>query len=157
MPAMADVSSGAAYSYRDDPLVPAFADDRPIIIFDGHCVLCSRFARFVLRHDQRAVFRLMAAQSPLGQALYRHYRLDPVNFETNVLLDGGRAWFKSAGSIRMFVKLGMPWALVGVLRAVPRPLLDRLYEVVARNRLRWFGASAVCFVPDAALRDRFLE
>jgi predicted DCC family thiol-disulfide oxidoreductase YuxK len=144
------------YSYRSDPSVPAFEDDRPIIIFDGHCVLCSRFARFVLQHDHRAVFRLMAAQSPLGQALYRHYQLDPVNFETNVLLDGGRAWFKSAGSIRMFVKLGLPWTLVGLLRVVPRPLLDRLYEVVARNRLRWFGASTVCFVADPAHRDRFL-
>ena len=144
------------YSYRADPSVPAFEDDRPIIIFDGHCVLCSRFARFVLRHDRRAVFRLIAAQSPLGQALYRHYRLDPVNFETNVLLDGGRAWFKSAGTIRMFVRLGFPWALAAVLRVVPRPLLDRLYELVARNRLRWFGASAVCFVADPAHRDRFL-
>jgi predicted DCC family thiol-disulfide oxidoreductase YuxK len=144
------------FSYRSDPSVPAFADDRPVIIFDGHCVLCSRFARFVLRHDHRAVFRLMAAQSPLGQALYRHYGLDPVNFETNVLLDGGRAWFKSAGSIRMFVKLGLPWTLVGLLRVVPRPLLDRLYEVVARNRFRWFGASSVCFVADPAHSDRFL-
>ncbi len=144
------------YSYRDDPSVPAFNDDRPIIIFDGHCVLCSRFARFVLRHDSRAVFRLMAAQSPLGQALYRHYQLDPVNFETNVLLDRGRAWFKSAGTIRMFVELGMPWSCAAALRLVPRPLLDWLYEVVARNRLRWFGSSTVCFVADPAHRDRFL-
>ncbi len=144
------------YSYRNDPSVPTFEDDRPIIIFDGHCVLCSRFARFVLRHDHRAVFRLMAAQSPLGQALYRHYRLDPVNFETNVLLDQGRAWFKSAGTIRMFIKLGFPWSLAAAWRLVPRPLLDRLYEVVARNRLRWFGTSAVCFVADPAHRDRFL-
>jgi predicted DCC family thiol-disulfide oxidoreductase YuxK len=144
------------YSYRSDTSVPVFDDDRPIIIFDGHCVLCSRFARFVLRHDHRAVFRLLAAQSPLGQALYRHYGLDPVHFETNVLLDDGRAWFKSVGSIRIFVKLGLPWSLVGVLRAVPGSLMDRLYEVVARNRLRWFGASTVCFIADPGHRDRFL-
>lgn len=98
----------------------------------------------------------MAAQSPLGQALYRHYRLDPVIFETNVLLDGGRAWFKSAGTIRMFMKLGLPWSLAAALRAIPRPLLDRLYAHVARNRLRWFGTSEVCFVADPAHRDRFL-
>lgn len=144
------------YSYRDDPSVPAFKDDRPIIIFDGHCALCSRFARFVLRHDRRAVFRLMAAQSSLGQALYRHYQQDPVNFETNVLLDQGRAWFKSAGTIRMFVLLGFPWAVAAVLRIVPRTWLDRAYELIARNRLRWFGSSAVCFVADPAHRDRFL-
>ncbi len=153
---MAEGGLNPPYSYRNDPSVPMFEDDRPIIIFDGHCVLCSRFARFVLRHDRRAVFRLMAAQSLPGQALYRHYGLDPVNFETNVLLDDGRAWFKSAGTIRMFVKLGFPWALAALLRVVPRSLLDRLYEVVARNRIRWFGASTVCFVADPAHRERFL-
>ncbi len=153
---MAEAGLNPPYSYRNDPTVPAFEDDRPIIVFDGHCVLCSRFARFVLRHDRRAVFRLMAAQSPLGQALYRHYRLDPVNFETNLLIDGGRAWSKSAGTIRMFVKLGFPWTLAAALRLLPRSVLDHVYELVARNRLRWFGASAVCFVADPAHRDRFL-
>lgn len=133
---MAEGGLNSPYSDRNDPSVPAFEDDRPIIVFDGHCVLCSRFARFVLRHDRHAVFRLMAAQSPLGQALYRHYRLDPVNFETNVLLDQGRAWFKSAGTIRMFIKLGFPWSLAAAWRLVPQPLLDRLHEVVARNRSR---------------------
>ncbi len=29
------------YSWRQDSAVPAFADDRPVIVFDGHCVLCS--------------------------------------------------------------------------------------------------------------------
>jgi predicted DCC family thiol-disulfide oxidoreductase YuxK len=145
-----------AYSYRVDPSVPPFPDDRPIIVFDGHCVLCSGFAQFVLRHDRQATFRLVAAQSPLGQALYRHWQLDAVNFKTNLLVDEGRAWVKSAGTIRMFVKLGWPWALVAVLRLVPRALLDRVYELVARNRLRWFGARAVCFAPDPSQRDRFL-
>ena len=41
------------FSYRSDPAVPKFPDDRPIIIFDGHCVMCSGFARFVLRHDAK--------------------------------------------------------------------------------------------------------
>ena len=146
-----------AFSYRDDPSVPAFPDDRPIIIFDGHCVLCSGFARFVLRHDRRGVFRLMAAQSPLGQALYQHLNLDTVRFETNVLLENGRGWFKSDGTIRMFTHLGFPWSACKVLRLVPRPLLDRLYSLVARNRLRWFGSRPTCFLADPAFSDRFLE
>jgi predicted DCC family thiol-disulfide oxidoreductase YuxK len=97
----------------------------------------------------------MAAQSSLGQALYRHYNLDPVSFETNVLLENGRAWFKSAGTIRIFTLLGWPWSLARILRAVPRTLLDRLYNVVARNRLRWFGSQS-CFLMDPAHKDRFL-
>ena len=54
------------YDYRADPAVPRFADDRPIIIFDGKCVLCSWFARFVLRTDRTGRFRLLAAQSVLA-------------------------------------------------------------------------------------------
>ncbi len=60
------VAAQQPYSYRGDPDVPAFPDDRPIIIFDGHCALCSGFARFVLKHDRRATFRLIAGQTLLG-------------------------------------------------------------------------------------------
>jgi predicted DCC family thiol-disulfide oxidoreductase YuxK len=99
----------------------------------------------------------MTAQSPLGQAIYRHLNLDPVGFETNVLLEDGRAWFKSAGTIRMFAHLGFPWFLFRVLQLVPLGMLDRLYDVVARNRLRWFGSQSICFLADPAHKDRFLE
>jgi predicted DCC family thiol-disulfide oxidoreductase YuxK len=145
------------FSYKTDPAVPLFPDDRPIIIFDGHCVLCSRFARFVLRHDRRSLFRLTAAQTPLGQALFRHLGLDPVNFETNVLLENGQAYFKSDGTIRMFGHLGPPWSLAILARLVPRSLLDRLYDLIAKNRLAWFGSQSVCYLADPVYRDRFLE
>jgi predicted DCC family thiol-disulfide oxidoreductase YuxK len=149
-------ASREAFSYRADRSVPPFPDDKAIIIFDGKCVLCSRWARFVLRHDHRRRFRLLAAQTSLGVALYEHYGLDPVSFETNILLEDGRAWLKSEGTIRMFERLGLPWSLMTVARVVPRALRDRLYNVVARNRLRWFGSREVCFLPDPADADRFV-
>ena len=89
------------YSYRHDPSVPPFADDKPIIIFDGYCALCSGWASFVLRHDHTGTHRLLSAQSPLGRALYVHYGLDPQDYQTNILVADGVAWFKSEGSIRM--------------------------------------------------------
>ena len=147
---------GELFSYRADEAVPPFRDDKPIIIFDGHCVLCSRWARFVLRHDRAKRFRLLAAQTPLGTALYTHYRLDPVSYETNILLADGRAWLKSEGTIRMLEGLGFPWSLVSVARILPRAVRDRLYHVIARNRLRWFGSRETCFLPDPADADRFL-
>ena len=144
-------------TYQDRPGLPDFLQDRPIIIFDGHCVLCSRFARFLLRHDRRAVFRLMAAQSPLGQAVFRQLGLDPIQFETNVLLDQGYAWFKSDGTIRMFVLLGLPWSALAVLRLLPRSLCDHLYDWIARNRLKWFGTQSTCYLADPGHADRFLQ
>jgi hypothetical protein len=57
------------FSYRDNPAVPVFPDDHPIIIYDGKCRMCSGFVRFILRHDKRDCFRFIAVQSPLGTAL----------------------------------------------------------------------------------------
>ena len=74
--------------------------------FDGKCVLCSSFAQFIPRKDRHARFRLLAAQSELGSTLYRHLGLDPVSYETYVLLQDGKAYFRSEASIRIVDGLG---------------------------------------------------
>lgn len=144
------------YSYRQDAAVPNFPDDRPIIIFDGHCVFCSWWARLVLRVDGRGVFRLLPAQTLLGAALYAHYGLDPADYETNILIENGVARFKSDGSMRMAWLLGWPWRLSAIFRVLPGPLVDGLYDLVAKNRFRLFGRSEVCYIPDPAQADRVL-
>ncbi len=150
------ISTRAPYSYRDDPAVPDFPDDRPVIIFDGYCALCSGWAQFVLRHDPQGKYRLLAAQSKLGHALYVHYGLDPEDYETNILIDGGVAYFKSEGSIRMAEGLGFPWSLVGVFRVLPLSIRDPMYGFVARNRLKFFGKRETCYLPDKKYEGRFL-
>ena len=144
------------YSYRDDPAVPRFADDKPVIIFDGLCALCSGSAAFVLRHDAEAVFRLMPAQSPLGHALYVHYGLDPQDYETMILVQDGVVWLRSESAIRIAQGLGFPWSLAAAFRIVPLAWRDRLYALIARNRLRWFGARTTCYMPDPRFADRFI-
>ena len=84
----------APYSYRSDPSVPPFPDDSALLVFDGVCVLCSATARFILKRDRAQRFRFATAQSPLGQALFRHYGLDAQTFETNLVLFEGRAYGK---------------------------------------------------------------
>ena len=144
------------YSYRQDPDVPDFPDGKPIIIFDGHCAFCSGWARFVLENDREGRFRLMAAQSPTGTALYKHYGLDPENYETNILIENGIGWFKSEGSIRMAEGLGYPWSLALVFRLLPLPVRDWLYDFIARNRFRIRGRLEQCFIPSDEEKSRFI-
>ena len=144
------------YSYRGDRSVAAFPDDRAIIIFDGYCVLCSGWARFVMRHDPQATYRLLAAQSPLGDALYRHYGLDPADYETHILIADGVAWFETEGAIRILEGLDPPWSLARILRVVPRALRDKMYRSIATNRFRLFGRRETCFVAAPEMKQRFL-
>jgi len=136
--------------------VPPFDDTKPIIIFDGKCVLCSGFAQFVLRHDRKSAFRFLAAQSPLGEALYSHFNLRTGDYETYVLLEAGRARVKSDAALRIFALLGLPWSAAIFGAIVPRFLRDGCYDWIARNRLRWFGARETCYAPTLAERERFL-
>ena len=144
------------YSYRTDTQVPDFPDDRPIIIFDGYCVFCTGWVKTVLRHDKRRTFRLMSAQSTIGQALYRHYQLDPIAFKTNILLEKGTPWFKSEAVIRMMLTLGMPWSLSRIFQPIPLALRDKLYSFVADRRFKIAGRRDTCYLPSAADKERFI-
>jgi predicted DCC family thiol-disulfide oxidoreductase YuxK len=84
-----------AYSYRDDPAVPSFPDDRPLVLFDGDCALCSHSARTLLKHGPR--FRLAPTQSDLGRALLVHYGLSPDDPSTMLVIEDGRAISRSDG------------------------------------------------------------
>ena len=144
------------YSYRGDPAVPDFDDSHPLIVFDGVCVLCSGFARFVIRRDDAARFRFATAQSPLGQALYRHYGLDPTDYETNIVIADGVAWGELDAAATVFARLAWPWRWLRAMRWIPEPLAGWLYRRVARNRYRLFGRRETCLVPPPDWRERFL-
>jgi predicted DCC family thiol-disulfide oxidoreductase YuxK len=131
-------------------------DDRPVIVFDSLCLLCSANARFILRHDRRRRFRLASMQSEAGAALYRRFGIDPADPETLILVDGDRALRDSDAVLAIWSGLGWPWRSAALGRIVPAALRDPLYRWVARNRYRWFGRRETCWLPDPAFADRFL-
>ena len=145
------------YSYRDDPAVPAFPDEKALIVFDGVCVLCNNFARFVAQHDKADMFRFAHAQSELGGALYRHYGLNDTEFETNLLIESGRAYGRLDAFSRIMRKLGWPWSVARMLMLMPPSARNRFYAYVARNRYRMFGKHESCPVPgDPAVAERLV-
>jgi len=132
--------------------------DRPILVFDGVCVLCSRSVQFVLRHDRQKRFRFATTQSPTGARLMTKHGLDALKPASVLLIDGRRAHTESAAMIRVLSTFGRGWPLVaGALWLIPKPLRDAAYRAVARRRYRWFGQRESCFLPDPADAGRFLQ
>lgn len=139
--------------------IPAAVSDRTagrdLIVFDGECVLCSGFFRFMLRHDRAGRFTFATAQSPLGQSLYQALGLPTDDFETNlVIVDSQVHGHLDAFAVAMGALAG-PWRMLAMLRRLPRFIKMPLYRLIARNRYRIFGRHDQCMVPDAALRARF--
>jgi predicted DCC family thiol-disulfide oxidoreductase YuxK len=130
--------------------------DDDVILYDGVCVFCSRWVRFVVARDRAARFRFTAIQSPYGARLARTLGIDPDDPDTNAVIHGGVAWFKSDGALTVLSSLP-GWGWVRVLFAVPKPLRDSVYNLVAKNRYRIFGKYDSCVVPDAPMRGRVIE
>ena len=130
--------------------------DDDVILYDGVCVFCSRWVRFVATRDFDRRFRFTAIQSGYGARLAQAFGIDPEDPDTNAVIHGGIAWFKSDAALTVLCHLS-GWGWVRVLFSVPKPLRDAVYNLVARNRYRIFGRYEACFVPDAELRARVIE
>jgi predicted DCC family thiol-disulfide oxidoreductase YuxK len=130
--------------------------DDDVILYDGVCVFCSRWVRFVAARDRDRRFRFTAIQSGYGTRLAQAFGIDPSDPDTNAVIHGGVAYFKSDAALTVLSQLPR-WGWVRVLRAVPKPLRDTAYNLVARNRYRIFGKYEACFLGDAAVRDRVME
>lgn len=129
--------------------------DQDLIVFDGACVFCSGFARFMARYDRKQRFRFVIAQSDTGRALYCRYGLDPELMETNIVVVNRRAHVRMRAFAVAMGAIGWPWVVFQPLAWLPARLTDPLYDFIARNRYR-FGRRT-CTMPSADLRARLLE
>jgi predicted DCC family thiol-disulfide oxidoreductase YuxK len=128
---------------------------RAVLLFDGVCTLCNGFVQFVIQRDPAGRFQFATLQSDAARRLLQAAP-QPLP-DTLVLVENGRVFLRSTAALRVARGLKFPWPLAFVLVVVPRPLRDWVYDILARNRYRWFGRRDVCMVPTPELRARFLS
>jgi predicted DCC family thiol-disulfide oxidoreductase YuxK len=132
-------------------------DAEQIVVFDGVCCLCAHGLKFLLAHERDHVLRFAAAQSAAGRELLRRHGFDPQDLKTFVFIKEGVVYVRSDGALEVARHLRLPWRMFRLLRLLPRRLRDSIYDLVARNRYRWFGKQESCIVPSPELRSRFID
>jgi len=118
-----------------------------IVVFDGICHVCSGWARFLGRHRIEPPFQLIPMQTPAGKALLVENGIDSGDPATFLVVDRGRRFTESDAAIHVIAALGGLWGTINAARIVPRIWRDALYRLLARNRYRWFGRRATCYLP----------
>lgn len=129
----------------------------PLIVIDGHCVLCTRGIRLLLRLDRKARLRIAPVQSRTGRAVYSGFGLDPDRYDTYMIVVDGKPYFKTDGYIETLRQLGGAWKIFTLFKLIPRPWRNAAYHWVDRNRLRWFGTTEYCELIPPEYRDRLVE
>lgn len=133
------------------------ATHHPIVLFDGVCNLCNRSVRHIIRNDPQGRFRMASLQSEVGRRLAAEHRLDASDMNTVVLIERGKVYTKSDAALGIMRRLRGASRFAWPLRFVPRAVRDAAYDLVSRNRYRWFGRRDECMVPGPGIQERFLD
>ncbi|HEX4936749.1 MAG TPA: DCC1-like thiol-disulfide oxidoreductase family protein [Gemmatimonadaceae bacterium] len=126
-----------------------------ILLYDGHCGLCNRTVRWVLKRDPGGTMCFAPLSSAVGrEALSRLPSL--AGIDSVILLHKEGAWVKSAAVLEIARYVGGIWGLATLGYVVPRALRDWCYDFVARRRYGWFGRLDSCPLPPPEDAPRFL-
>ena len=131
-------------------------NDKPVIFFDGVCNLCSGSVQFILKRDKEKKFLFASLQSGYGQNFLKKYELPTDTFNSFILFEDGKILTRSAAALKIFSQL-KGWKWVGLFWVVPKFIRDTVYNLIAKNRYKWFGKKNECWVPTPELKARFLD
>jgi predicted DCC family thiol-disulfide oxidoreductase YuxK len=126
-----------------------------IILFDGTCAFCERSVRFIATRDA-GYFTFGASQNPEGRALLAKHGTNRESARSIILIEDGIVSLRSTAVLKIARRLSAPWQWAAVFLAVPVPIRDAVYRVVAAIRHRLAGPSNACEIPPPEIRNRLL-
>ncbi len=126
-----------------------------IIYFDGVCNLCNGFVDFVIRQDLSNKFYFASLQGTTAQ---KELLAQDLGLDTVILSTNGVVSKKSQAVLLIFKELGLFFKIISLLgNCLPTVACDFIYDLIAKNRYRFFGQKETCRLPTAAERSRFLD
>lgn len=129
-----------------------------LLFYDGHCALCHRAVRFVLKHDRLGTaFRFAPLQGETFQRRVPIRQRDGLPDSIVVQTFDGSLFVRSDAFLHILRRVGGRWSFVArLMEIVPRAMRDAIYDFVARIRYRIFGRSEDrCPVIPRDLSQRF--
>jgi len=115
-----------------------------IILFDDECGLCSSWVHFIKKQDRYHKFQYLALQSEQGQTMLESYGLPANSLSTVVYIKNDRHYLRSTAALSILKDLGGWWKGFYIFMMVPAPIRNFVYNVVAKNRHRFFGKQNSC-------------
>lgn len=131
--------------------------DKDILLFDGVCNLCNSSVNFIIDHDPKGRFKFAALQSGFGQQKLAELGYNQDEFDSLILLSEGKVYKKSSAALRIAKRLSGLYPLLYIFIIIPPFIRHGVYDVIAKNRYKWWGKRDSCRMPTPELKARFVE
>jgi len=130
-------------------------NEKYIILYDGECNFCSFWVKYVIKRDKKDSFRFATLKSKKANELFQKHNIDN-NIETIFLINENCFSTKSTAVLHILKELGGIKAIFYAFIIIPKFIRDFIYDVIAKNRYRWFGKTNCNFNFHEYEKDKFL-
>ena len=124
-------------------------------MFDGVCNLCNASVQYVIKHDKKRLFRFASLQSSFGEKILTNYSLPADVFNSFILVKNNKIHTRSTAAFMVAKKLSGFIKLLYAFIITPKFIRDCVYNLIAKNRYKWFGKKEACWLPTPDLKDLF--
>lgn len=134
-----------------------FPENKIILLFDSHCLLCNKSVQIIINNDHKDLFRFVALESELGNKILNHIGVKKEQTDSIIYYKPGLFYaMKSEAVINIAKQLGGLFYLFSVFSILPSKVLDIVYDFIAKNRYKWFGKETTCILPNSKIEYKFL-
>ena len=130
--------------------------NKKIIVFDGVCILCNSFVKFIIKKDRAKKFYFTTAQSDFVQEQVKSMQFKVNPMDSVIYLKNGEVLTESSAVLEILMDLGGIWKLMSIFRLVPPFIRNAMYRFCARRRYHVFGRRETCMIPSPDWENRFL-
>lgn len=131
-------------------------NEYPLVLFDGVCNFCNFWVNFAIKRNRKKNLRYTPIQGETAKKILPAYHLSTNELSSVILIENGKVYTQSSAALQICRHLNGGWKLFYGLFIVPKFLRDFVYNIIARNRYRWFGKKKQCMVPSNEIRSLFL-
>ncbi|MEP0987769.1 DCC1-like thiol-disulfide oxidoreductase family protein [Ekhidna sp.] len=131
--------------------------EKPVIFFDGVCNLCNASIQFIIKRDKQNRFLFSSLQSDYAKLNLPPSFTEDQNLQSIILKKGNKVAKKSSAVLTIAKALSGVWPILYVFIIIPKFIRDWFYDIIARNRYKWFGKKDHCMIPSPELKSRFID
>lgn len=130
---------------------------QPIIFFDGVCNLCNSSVNYFIKRDKKNILKFASLQSDAAKQILLQFGVEKVDLKSIIVLNNNKLYLESSAIIEILKQLGGIYKIFTIFWIIPKPIRDFLYQIIAKNRYRWFGKKESCMIPTPELKNKFIE
>ena len=125
-----------------------------VIVFDGYCVLCDNFVKWIAKKDKDHKIHFTTFESDYINKNYSEIKLK----NSVIVINSKKNFFKKSEAVILCLKtIDYNKTLIAILEIIPKTILDIGYSLVAFLRYKIFGKKKICSLPNTIISEKILS